>query len=91
MRPRSLTLDLPAFAQDALKLLLREPGILDADLSAGHLRAVIADMFQCSWMTVEGSSMVSLTRRGTRPGDPLADILFSLALAPILLEVEEKF
>ena len=49
-----LDLDLPAFAQDALKQLLREPGILDADPSAEHLRAVITDMFQCSWMTVDG-------------------------------------
>ena len=48
-----------------------------------HLSAMTADLFRGSWFRLEGSTAVALTRRGTRPGDPTADVLYSFCLAAL--------
>ncbi|CAE7946492.1 PPR4, partial [Symbiodinium sp. KB8] len=53
-----------------------------------HLTAQIADLFRGSWFRLDGSSDLVLTRRGTRPGDPLADLLFGFLFSAYLRSVD---
>ncbi len=41
----------------------------------------IGDWHICLWFKVSGSTCWVLPRSGTRPGDPLADLVFNLAFA----------
>ena len=49
--------------------------------------AAIADWHRHSWFCVRGGTNAVTLRTGTRPGDPLADLVFALNLVAIQLEV----
>ncbi|CAE7542655.1 unnamed protein product, partial [Symbiodinium sp. CCMP2456] len=48
----------------------------------------IADLLQGTWFRLDGSATLVLTARGSRPGDPLADILFAFSFAACLKAAE---
>ena len=80
---QSLLVDLgvPAEAFQELVGHLNNMAVLaDANVSA-HLSAQVADLFRGSWFRLQGGTAVLLTKRGTRPGDPLADLLFAYSFA----------
>ena len=58
-----------------------------------NLRRVVAGMFRKAWFTMESGYMedIRLARTGTRPGDPMADLLWSYMFAGLLAEVEDAF
>ena len=41
-----------------------------------------------TWFSVAGSSKLVMTRSGTRPGDPFADVIFNLLFAKILAKIK---
>ena len=49
-----------------------------------HLHSLLADAFTTTWFQVTGSDMKARARKGTRPGDSLADITFNLVMRPRL-------
>ena len=51
---------------------------------ASHLKRRLGDALQNTWFSVRDAPSPIATAKGTRPGDPLADILFALILAPPL-------
>ena len=46
-----------------------------------HATAMISDLFRGTYFYMMQGSTLTLTRRGTRPGDPAADAIFSLTMA----------
>ena len=46
-----------------------------------HLINVVSDLCRGTWFRLDRLSTLTFTRRGSRPGDPLADILFSFTLS----------
>ena len=65
-----------------------------ADLvTVGHrsplLAACVADVLQHTWFAVRGSGQLTATKSGSRPGDPLADILFGFVLSAFLQQTEQ--
>ena len=64
-------------------LLREEPALLQSDLPP-LLHRLLSEALRGTWFTVANSTSFSRTRRGTRPGDSLADICFTFALAKIL-------
>ncbi|CAE6971530.1 unnamed protein product, partial [Symbiodinium sp. CCMP2592] len=61
--------------------------LAEAEVS-GHLQSVVADLFRGSWFRLEPESLLTATHRGSRPGDPLADLLFGFCFASYLQSVE---
>ena len=57
--------------------------VTTADLAL-HLKRRLGDALQTTWFCVRDAPNPIATSKGTRPGDPLADILFALILAPPL-------
>ena len=53
-----------------------------------HVTAIVNDLFRGTYFYMMGGSTLTLTRRGTRPGDPAADAIFSLAMAAFLTRID---
>ncbi len=71
----------------ALFALLRETWVDPTLKVAGtdpHLVELLREGMICSWLSTEGLPNVALTNSGTKPGDPLGDILFSFLMVSIL-------
>ncbi|CAE7870248.1 unnamed protein product [Symbiodinium necroappetens] len=73
-------LALPPAAIQELRDHLCKATELERAEASSHTRALIADLFKGSWFRLSGSSLLTVTSRGTRPGDPTADILFAFTL-----------
>ena len=86
----ALSLDIPVAARHALLESLRRPSILEEHIVDKHLLAQVADASENHWFSVRGTTQCARPRRGTRPGDPLADLLFSALAARILDAVAAK-
>ncbi|CAE7654063.1 GTPBP4, partial [Symbiodinium pilosum] len=51
----------------------------------------VADVLSHTWFQVTGSTNCVATRRGSRPGDPLADLLFGIVMAQALTDIQKFF
>ena len=82
------SVEIPIALVPLVEHLLANPCLL-ASYTSAHLLAVLADVHQDTHFLVEGVGSVARTRKGTRPGDPLADMLFNIMLAPLLRSAQE--
>ena len=55
-----------------------------------YLQHLMADAMNDTWFVVKGSNVITQTRKGTRPGDSYADLLFAYTFAKLLKEVEQQ-
>ena len=54
-----------------------------------HFIRVLVNWHHRSWISVEGVRNTACCSKGTRPGDPLADIIFNLGMTFILSELDK--
>ena len=54
-----------------------------------HFIRVLVDWHHRSWISVDGVRNMACCSKGTRPGDPLADIIFNLVMMFILSELDK--
>eukprot|EP00438_Fugacium_kawagutii_P028787 Skav211402 [mRNA] locus=scaffold1528:200522:205297:- [translate_table: standard] len=92
---------LPGVLRDALSHLDIDPAEVEAaipDLSQRlcHvarplLRRLLADAHQSTWFHLQGSeSQTWTTTRGSRPGSPIADLVFNSMISGLLEEVQHR-
>ena len=100
---RELLVDLPTDTQDFLEVvdstpipdllkpavfaMVAAPSLLHSHVGDSHLTALITDAMQNTWFSMVGVDRVVQTRKGTRPGDNLGDILFNLTMIPVLIDI----
>ncbi|CAE7840747.1 unnamed protein product [Symbiodinium sp. CCMP2592] len=77
-------LDVPAHAVHELYAKLDKLAALPNLDASDHLQSVVSDVLSGTWFRLDGRACLTATARGTRPGDPLADALFSLTLSAYL-------
>ena len=53
-----------------------------------HLQEVLIDAMQGTWFRLDFGSVLTVTHRGVRPGDNLADVLFGFTLSAYLAATE---
>ena len=82
-------LGMPPQALSELARKLEDVGVLAEAGVPEHLQHLLADAMQGTWFRVDCSAAVTLTRRGVRPGDCLADILFSFTFSAYLASIDE--
>ena len=82
------SLDLPQAAYHELRHHLEQMALLPALGASPHVTAIVNDLFRGTYFYMMGGSTLTLTRRGTRPGDPAADAVFSLAMAAYLARID---
>lgn len=54
---------------------------------SSHVQALLSDLFKGTYFELDGLSEVAVTSRGTRPGDPVGDILFNLVMVILLKDI----
>ncbi|CAE7840612.1 PAP20 [Symbiodinium sp. CCMP2592] len=74
-------MQLPQAAIVELKQKLVSITTLEQCQVSSHTRALISDLFTGSWFRLSSFSELTVTRRGTRPRDPAADLLFAFSLS----------
>ena len=52
-----------------------------------HLTALLRDLLTATWFKFEGSLTLAVTHKGTRPGDPAADVLFAFTLSALFCAI----
>ena len=65
------------------------PALVPEITSDKQLTAILTDAHMGTRFHVQDAIEVAATLKGTRPGDSLADLLFSILLSPVLAEVQE--
>ncbi|CAE7837830.1 tyrP-A [Symbiodinium sp. CCMP2592] len=83
------SLQLPDTAVQELHAHLQAAAELPLQGATPHQVEVIRDLFTGSWFRLATHPTIVLTKRGSRPGDPLADILFAFTLSAYLRKAHE--
>ena len=73
--------------QDLVNLLSTADHDVATQGLSSHVQALLTDLFRGTYFELDGLSEVALTSRGTRPGDPVGDILFNLVMAIVLKDI----
>ena len=77
---------------EALGELFEHLSNLDTLARAGvseHMRGIICDLLQGPWFRMDFGAVLTLTHRGVRPGDCLADILFAFTFSAYMASTEK--
>ena len=56
--------------------------------ASAHLTALVTDLLRGTWFRLDGAAALVLTERGSRPGDPLADLLFAFSFSAYVRSAE---
>ena len=84
------TMGLPLELLDLLERATTRTCALDATGCPPWLRDFGNHFHRHTWFTTRNSDEVTMTLRGTRPGDGFADLLFNLVAGKILRQLEEE-
>ena len=82
------SLQVPRCCEDALRAMIAEPAVVEKHGLDPHLAAMLTEAHCGTWFCVEGREEVARSRKGTRPGCSLADLVFNLAFAPALTDIQ---
>ena len=83
-------LKIPPQAVSELKSKLETLALLPSLQTSPHLVATVQDLYRGTWFKLSQSALLTITQRGTRPGDPAADAVFGLAMAALLHSIDEQ-
>jgi len=73
----------------ALRKLMEDPSLLERYVTDPHLCAMLTASQCATWFsTIETPELAAVTRTGCCPGDPLADLLYNIALLPAIEEIQ---
>ena len=87
---RKLLYDLgvPGEALSELFQRLSSIGALSSTGAPEHLQRILSDALQGTWFRMDFGYALTLTHRGVRPGDSLADVLFAFTFSAYLASAE---
>ena len=84
------TLGLPGDAVTELHSKLRSVTALAEARASDHISALVSDVLTGTYFRLDHSDLLYLTRRGSRPGDPFADVLFAFLLSAFTRQVDSE-
>ena len=92
--------DLPRLSESLAKLgidlavVLQIVASVDSDFAleglSPHMLAILQDVMTNTHFVVDGLANPCKTRKGTRPGDPIGDILYNLVMSVLLRDVKTQ-
>ena len=83
MRRLLATLDLPSRALEELRGHLANMAAIPSAGTEAHAAKLAADLYRGTWFRLDQQAAVAFTRRGSRPGDPVADLVYAFSLAAL--------
>ena len=81
-------LGLPPPATCELRDLLQKAAATSPLAGHQHLTALLRDLLSATWFKFEASQLVAVTHKGTRPGDPAADVLLAFTLSALFRGID---
>ena len=84
------SLGLPPQARDEFRHLIQGESAMDSAGMASFLQGQVRELLNATWFTVSGTPVLTEARKGSRPGDSTADLLFSIAFRHLLYMVSAK-
>jgi hypothetical protein len=69
---------------------LQDPKILDVMELDDHLTCLVMDIFNDTWFGAAGIADIARSTRSTKPGDPLAGMVFCLLMAKVEKQISDK-
>ena len=84
--PRQLfqQLKLPDEATQDFELLFETPDAVSGAELSPFVKEMFQEFYESTWFKLKGDKQIVNTRRGSRPGDSMADICFSYAFTKII-------
>ena len=83
------SLGMPPQALQELTAKLESITALERGEATPHLQAILSDLFRGTWFRMDACAALTMTFRGSRPGDPAADMLFALSFCTCLLCIRD--
>ena len=80
----------PEAADDFISTVIATDLLAEADVPQ-VLRHLVQSTITASWFQIPGSDKICAPATGTRPGDPLADVLFAYVMSNVLCEAYIAF
>ena len=71
------------------KLITQAAGEEAVEGLTAHKQMLLVDIFKATYFQVDGLNEVAMTTKGTRPGDPVGDILFNMLMTAMPDEVTD--
>ena len=84
------SLELPEEAFEDFKTQLSGVTATEAINTPKYLQAQIKEVLNSTWFMIPGCHELTEARRGPRPGDSMADLLFTIAFRHLLAKVQEQ-
>ena len=84
------SLGLPPQAREEFSALIQGKSAMEASGIAGFLQGQVRELLNATWFTVSGTPVLTEARKGSRPGDSTADLLFSIAFRHLPYMVSTK-
>ena len=92
-RPTNEALLATGFSPDEIAAMsheARQAPVCDIMLRSPHLRRLLFDTLSNTWAATQGVKEVAATRRGSKAGEPLADLAFGMLMRRIRERVRER-
>ena len=83
-------LDIPPVCMEWLRDLVSEQHVGSSIGVPEYLRFQVASTLEHSWFVTQGSIECGYSMAGTRPGDPLGDLLYVMLCSKVLSEVRDR-
>ena len=83
------SLKLPDHALSELMQHLHNLSSLELAEVTPHTIAAVSDLFRGTWFRMDRQMALTYTARGSRPGDPLADVLFAFSLSTYIRSCDQ--
>ena len=77
----------PAELQEIIKLI-PEVSYLQSLGTSPNIAAAVKESHEASWYVMQGSSITTRTRVGSKPGDPLGDMIFNYMAHKLRIEID---
>ena len=85
-----MSMGLPSAALHELQPKLQTLEQLAQAEVPAHVQSLLTDVLQGTYFRMDGHYLLHLTRKGTRPGDPTADVLFGFLLNAFCTAVDRQ-
>ena len=79
---------LPDAAYKEFEYMMSTASALEEGGASHHVQHLAREFLNSTWFLVPGSDQYTIARKGSRPGDSFADLLFSVAFRHLLRQVQ---
>ena len=83
-------MDIPIAFCATLEKLLSAPGAISSHIHDAHLEGMLHDTIRNTWFASREGCEAARARCGTSPGDPLADLYYTVTISPTLKAIDER-